>query len=170
LDLDETLIYASERPLATDHDFRCGTCFIHKRPFVHEFLDICARAYDLGVWTSATMDYAQCIQLVLFDGFPLAFLWARDRCIQRYDVESREYYWVKDLKKVKRAGFELDRVLMVDDTRRNLERNYGNLVVVSKFAGDPADRELMHLADYLGELAGEEDLRRIEKRGWRQTK
>jgi len=74
------------------------------------------------------------------------------------------------LKKVRRAGFELERVLVVDDSPEKLERNYGNIVVVSEFIGDPADRELLELADYLSELADEGDFRRIEKRAWRKSR
>ena len=168
LDLDETLIYGSDRPLAIDHDFMCGEFFIHKRPYVDEFIVSCAQLFNLAVWTSSTMDYAQGIVSVLFDGIPLTFLWARDRCTRRFNAELQAHYWVKDLKKVKRAGFELERVLVVDDSPEKLERNYGNIVVVSEFIGDPADRELLDLASYLSGLAEEKDFRRIEKKAWRQ--
>jgi len=169
LDLDETLLHATEHPLPIQHDFRCGSYFIHKRPFVHEFLDVCAGSYDLSVWTSSTVTYARCIQTMLFDGVPLEFLWARDRCTLRFDPDWGVHYWAKDLKKVKRAGYDLERVLMVDDTPKKLERNYGNLVVVTEFTGDPKDRELLRLAPYLESLAGRPDLRRIEKRSWKTT-
>jgi RNA polymerase II subunit A small phosphatase-like protein len=170
LDLDETLIYASLRPLASKHDFRCASYYIHKRPFVHEFLETCAGIYDLAVWTSSTSDYARCVRSVVFGERHLEFLWARDRCTRQFDAETREHYWVKDLKKVKRAGYDLRRVLTVDDTARNLERSYGNLVVVDRFLGDPDDRELPALAEYLAGLSGVDDFRSIDKRLWRKEK
>ena len=79
-------------------------------------------------------------------------------------------YWVKDLKKVKRLGYDLNRMLMVDDTPSKLQRNYGNAVYVSSFEGDPADRELLSLAPYLLSLVDCDDFRTIEKRGWRSHK
>jgi RNA polymerase II subunit A small phosphatase-like protein len=167
LDLDETLIYSSEQALSIGHDFRCGQYNVYKRPFVGEFLETCARSYDMAVWTSATEDYARVIVPALFGELAIEFLWARERCTQRHDDTTREAYWVKDLKKVKRAGFELKRVLMVDDARRELERNYSNAVIVNPFEGNPADRELLHLAAYLARIAGAEDLQRLEKRDWR---
>jgi TFIIF-interacting CTD phosphatase-like protein len=168
LDLDETLIYGTVEPLPIKHDFKCGGFFIHKRPFVDQFISSVAQLYDLAVWTSSTMDYARCIADVLFDGVDLKFLWARDRCIRRFDSELQEHYWVKDLNKVKRIGFALERILVVDDTPEKLERNYGSLIVVRAFEGDADDRELLNLKDYVAGLVGEPDFRVMEKRMWRQ--
>lgn len=36
-------------------------------------------------------------------------------------------YRVKDLKTIRRVGYELERVIVVDDTAKKHERNYGNL-------------------------------------------
>ncbi len=170
LDLDETLIHAVEVPLAHDASFRCGQYFVYERPFVREFCNSCSRYYDLAVWTSSTADYAQCVVEHIMDGGQTAFLWVRDQCTRRYDPEAKEHYWVKDLRKVKRSGYDLKRVLVVDDTRQKLERNYGNLILVSEFNGDPQDRELDQLSGYLGGIVGVEDLRAIEKQGWRATR
>lgn len=169
LDLDETLIYGSERELDRGADFVCGTYFIHKRPHVGEFVRRCAEAYRLAVWTSATSGYAAGVASQLFGDVPAAFVWARDRCTSRYDPETRERTWVKDLKKVKRAGYDLARVLIVDDTAQKLERNYGNLVPVRAYTGDPEDGELRPLADYLVALAGVADFRKVDKRDWRSA-
>lgn len=170
LDLDETLVHATTQPLDIDHAFRCDQYFIHERPFVREFLIAVADAWDLAVWTSSAPDYAECIRSHLFADVSLVFLWTRERCTGRFDAESQQRYWVKDLRKVKRAGYDLSRVLMVDDLPQALERNYGNLLTVKPFEGDPADAELRSLAPYLVGLACEENLRSIEKRGWRDRR
>jgi carboxy-terminal domain RNA polymerase II polypeptide A small phosphatase len=98
--------------------------------------------------------------------FP-AFVWDRERCVQRYDPERLETYFAKDLKKVKRMGFSLDRVLIVEDTPQKVERNYGNAIYVCPFYGDPNDSELPKLGRYLRSLATVPNVRCIEKRGWR---
>jgi RNA polymerase II subunit A small phosphatase-like protein len=170
LDLDETLIFATPRKLEAEPDFGCFQYLVYRRPGLAGFIEECARHYRLGVWTSSTPGYAECIVSEIFGEIPLEFLWTRGRCTRRFDFESREPYWVKNLKKVKRAGYDLDRVLMVEDTPRNLERNYGNLVLVDEFTGDPSDRELIELGGYLRRLSREDDLRKIEKRGWRNWK
>jgi len=166
LDLDETLIHTAMAPLAIPHDFRCLDYYVHERPFLREFLASVSAAWDLAVWTSSSADYAGCIRNHIFADLPLSFMWTRERCTRRFDAESRQYYPVKDLRKVKNAGYDLRRVLMIDDTPQMLERNYGNLVVVQEFTGDSADRELLALAMYLAGLVSEGDLRAIEKRGW----
>jgi carboxy-terminal domain RNA polymerase II polypeptide A small phosphatase len=56
---------------------------------------------------------------------------------------------------------------MVDDSPEKHTRNYGNLVRVAPFTGDPADTELASLARYLRQLATQPNVRCIEKRGWR---
>ena len=58
---------------------------------------------------------------------------SRERCIQRFSGESQELDYVKDLKKVSRKGYHLDRVLIVDDSPEKLERNYGNAIYTWPF-------------------------------------
>ena len=168
-DLDETLIHATEQPLARDPDFAVGPFPIYKRPFTEELLVDCARECTLAVWTSATRDYAEAIlERLLPKDVRLAFVWTRERCTRRYMSEEQEYGWIKDLKKVKKQGFPLERVLMVDDIPGNLARQYGNYVRVTPYLGDEDDRELVLLARYLREFRGVENVRTVEKRGWQR--
>jgi RNA polymerase II subunit A small phosphatase-like protein len=81
----------------------------------------------------------------------------------------RQYYWVKDLKKLRRRGYRKEQIIIVDDTPRKLERSYGNLVRVHPFEGDPSDDELLYLMRYLDRIREEENIRIIEKRGWRDN-
>lgn len=168
LDVDETLIYATEKPLDRESDFGVGPYTVYRRPGLAEFLETCLRQFDVAVWSSSGSDY---LTAVVENIFPkevsLAFVWNRTRCVQRYDPEHLETYYVKDLKKVKRRGFDLKRVLIVDDTPQKTERNYGNAIYVSPFYGDPADDELKRLSPFLTTLAEIPDVRTIEKRGWR---
>ena len=46
--------------------------------------------------------------------------------------------------------------------------SYGNAIYVAPFVGDPADDELLQLARYVVTLRDLPDVRRVEKRGWRQ--
>ncbi len=86
----------------------------------------------------------------------------------RYDWDTREAYWVKDLKKIRRRGYPLERVIVVDDTSRKHERNYGNLVHVQEFTGSTQDDELLHLGRYLVSLSTAPNVRGVEKRDWRR--
>ena len=168
LDLDETLIHAVAAPLRWPHDFQVGPWLVYKRPGVDQFLTRMAPHFQLAVWSSATGDYVDAVVTQLFGAESgLQFQWCRDRCTDRYDPEHQCRYWIKDLKKTKRAGFPLERTLMVDDTPSKLERNFGNAVYVSPFTGDPNDTELRQLGPFLLSLADCRNVRGVEKRGWR---
>ncbi|MFQ5540433.1 MAG: NIF family HAD-type phosphatase [Candidatus Binatia bacterium] len=168
LDLDETLIYASEQPLPIAPDFAVGGYHVYTRPHLARFLERCTAHFELAVWTSSTADYARAVLAhIKPPDVHFSFVWARDRCTRKRDLERQTYVWIKDLKKVKKQGYALEQVIVVDDSPEKLARHYGNLVCVRPFTGDAGDEELMHLADYLLQLAGVENVRRVEKRGWR---
>ena len=122
------------------------------------------------MWSSSTADYLHAVldQAVL-PSVEFDFVWSRERCVRRFDPEWQEHYFVKDLRKVKRIGFDLARVLIVDDTPKKLERNYGNAIYVSPYFGEPEDDELPRLEAYLRTLVTVDDVRPIEKRGWRNS-
>jgi RNA polymerase II subunit A small phosphatase-like protein len=80
--------------------------------------------------------------------------------------ELFEDHPLKDLKKVKRLGYHLDRILIADDTPHKVMRNYGNVVYVPPFHGSPDDRMLPKLAKYLDSLRHLTSVRSVEKRGW----
>lgn len=168
LDLDETLIHATEESLSIQEDFIVGPYFVYRRPHLERFLGFCLSNFEVAVWSSSTEDYAIEIAKRLFPSLTsLAFLWARRRCTRRCDHENGEWYWVKDLKKVRRKGYDLEQVIVVDDSPRKLERHYGNLIRLREFNGAQDDDELLLLEPYLKTLALEEKIRGLEKRSWR---
>ena len=168
LDLDETLIYASEAPLDRPCDFMVGPFFAYERPGLANFLAAMREHFELAVWTSSSAPYAALAVAAIFD-LPPVFLWARERCTWRYFPESQGGEWTKNLSMLKRYGYQLERVLMVDDTPSKLAKHYGNLVRVAPYFGATDDRELPALAAYLPALAAAGNVRRIEKRGWRTS-
>ncbi len=171
LDLDETLVYATEVPHGqlTSWDFQIFSYFVWKRPYVSDFLTTVFDWFDVAVWTSSSDTYAQSIVSHLFDEPQrLAFIWTRTRCTQHYDKDSGAYSWRKNLNKVKRATRRpLEQIIMLDDTPEKLERHYGNVVQVKPFEGDSMDTELQDLLPYLSYLRSIENIRVIEKRYWR---
>lgn len=168
LDLDETLVFADAH--LTQPDFTIGPWGVRKRPHLADFLARARDAFRLAVWTSAGADYAAGVVHHLF-GAPhgLELLWSSDRCTPRFDYETGALQSLKTFRKLKRRGFDLRRVLVVDDTPEKHQRNWGNLVRVTPFLGDPADAELPKLANYLHTLRDVADVRAIDKRGWRRN-
>ncbi len=91
--------------------------------------------------TPATESYAAPIVRSIFPpDLPLAFFWTRERCTWRRNLETQQEYWLKNLRKVKRLGYDLDRVLMVDDEDHKLERNSGNPNAVAENGQEPKSR------------------------------
>ena len=135
---------------------------------MHDFLEEAAGLFRLAVWTSATSAFAvPAIGGLKPPEVDFEFVWTRNRCTRRVDLETGNVVWVKDLKKVKRQGYRLERVLMIDDTPAKLARQYGNLIRVTPYLGKVADEELPALLSYLKRIWEEPNYRRIEKRGWR---
>jgi len=168
LDIDETLIYATEASLPRQADFLVGQYHIYKRPFLDVFLKNCLDWFEVAVWTSSTPSYAIAIVPAIFENpKSLSFVWASDRCTVAYDIEWFEYYNRKNIKKVKRKGYRLESIIAVDDTPQKWERSYGNLVRVNPFEGEETDDELKYLLLYLDQLRYEENIRSVEKRFWR---
>jgi RNA polymerase II subunit A small phosphatase-like protein len=168
LDLDECLIYGSESELDRAADFRVGPFHVYRRPHLCEFLEGVAAWYQLAIWSSGTSDYvSEIARAICPRGLEWQFVWARDRCIQRLDSETMAIYYLKDLKKVARLGYPLERILFVDDSPEKLSRNYGNAVYVKPFFGAADDAELPLLLQYLESIREVENFRTLEKRGWR---
>ncbi len=172
LDLDETLVYAAPAPLDGPRaDFLLENYHVYKRPHMDAFLKTCRDWFTVAVWTSASPAYADACVAALFDEWArreLSFVWASDRCTRRFDAETGVFYWRKNIAKARRAtGYERGAVIAVDDTPQKWETAWGNLVRVAPFVGDLSDDELPRLLAYLDRLRAVDDVRRVEKRGWR---
>lgn len=171
LDLDETLLHASEGLLGRFPDLQVGYYSIYVRPHAQAFVQTVAKWYELAVWTSASREYAlQLVEHIFPDPPQLHFIWTRERCTRVYDPDSNERYWVKDLKKVRRKGYSLKQVLVLDDSPEKLERHYGNWLPIPPYFGEPDDSELLELLPFLEYLSQQENVRTIEKRNWHRFK
>jgi hypothetical protein len=167
LDLDETLVHATKMSLTRPPDFVAHSYNVYIRPHLVYFLSHIFEWFDVAVWSSAGADYLTTVVNHIFpQPAALKFVWAGDRCTLKRSDESDDYYWVKNLKKVKRAGYALDRVLIVDDTPEKAERNYGNYIRIAPFTGEADDEQLLRLIPYLWQLRRADSLRSIEKRSW----
>lgn len=148
-------------------DFAVGPYAVYRRPRLAEFLSTCSASFRLAVWSVATEEFVRpVIERILPTGVELAFAWGRSRCVRQSYSEPFEEYDVKDLKKVKRLGYRLERVLIADDTPRKVHRRHGNAVYFPPFLGEPRDEALPGLGRFLASLRYVPNVRRVEKRGW----
>lgn len=167
LDLDETLLHATENRLAHEECFQLFNLFVYKRPHLDWFLSEMLNTFKVGVWTASGEVYAEAVVQQLFERNSLEFVWTSQQCTLSRDWNTGEYATIKNLRKLKNKGYPLDSVIVVDDTPSKHRRNYGNLVTVKEFIGDQQDNELPFLATYLKQLAKESNIRKVEKRFWR---
>ncbi len=168
LDLDETLVYASEQPLDREPHFHLGGYFVYRRPFLSEFLAAVLEWFQVAVWSSAGSHYIHgIVQQIFPDPGRLRFVWSRERCTRRFDPERWDHYWVKNLRKVKRIGFPLERMLMIDDSAEALQMHYGNHLRLRPFFGEKDDEQLRRVLPFLHAFWQVENLRTVEKRCWR---
>lgn len=168
LDVDETLIHADESSGTRPANFHVGHYSVCRRPGLEDFFQSLRADFTFAIWSSSESRYlSDILKQILPNELDLAFVWDRTRCTQRIDHERQTTYFSKNLKKVRRLGYDLDRVLIIDDTPEKVEQYFGNALYVTPWYGDPSDTELPRLAAYLQTLCHLTNLRSLEKRFWR---
>lgn len=171
LDLDETLIYATEKELGVSPDFQFDKYFVYKRPYLDNFLLDISNHFAIGIWSSADDTYVtEIVKNIKPHNVEFEIIWGRSRCSLKRDLNSGNYYFEKRLAKLKKRGFKLQQIIIVDDTPSKSKYNYGNAIYIKEFLGDTTDVELKYLHDYLLTLKTVVNVRKIEKRGWRTNK
>lgn len=174
LDIDETLIYSSQTQFDRLPDFKLDfgleKYFVYKRPGIDEFILQCSKWFRLAIWTSSGSDYArEVIKNIIPDSYnlKLEFIFTTERCLFKRNPELDVIEVFKPLKKVKRKGFSLNSVLIVDDIAQTFKFNYGNGILVKKYQGEENDMELFLLWKYLEMIRWKDDVRIIDKRQWK---
>jgi carboxy-terminal domain RNA polymerase II polypeptide A small phosphatase len=179
LDIDETLIHATSKEISNiNYDFKVFNYFVYKRPFLNEFLDYAFNNFKVAFWSSASDDYVEkIVHHIIDDKFNPEFVWGRKRCtpirndlVDEYGYFNNNgfiyYLFTKQLKKIKKRGFRLERTLIIDDTPSKITNSYGNAVYIDEFTGNLQDVELKKLILFLPKFTDIPNVRIIEKRGW----
>jgi len=187
LDIDETLIYGWDpkldpieaRPQKIDFE-TCGRFQIMKRPHVDSFLRWCFQndLFGVAVWSAAGKCHVEgvleniCLPHELNT---LEFVFYGNKCtsILQFPDDSGDdirYLNIKDLKKVRRKGYDINRILVLDDQSRIWQRSYGNIICVKPFRG-LNDDELLKVQPFIEQcFQNPQGVRGIEKRFWRHEK
>ena len=150
LDLDETLIYASEERLnkktLKEHVFRSydETYYIYERPYLATFMRYIANRYQIAVWTAATHDYASFIvNNILYQYIPrrngLQFFYTREQS----NFSDRHTGVLKNLDYLERRGL---RVILIDDNPDVREQS-AFVITVDPFEGQTKDDVLKQIVE-----------------------
>ncbi|WP_428001929.1 HAD family hydrolase [Acidovorax sp.] len=148
-DLDETLVHATQVPLAGVHDMEVPPYFVYQRPFVHELLGFAFEFFDVGVWSSSSKEYVAAVTEHLFSNYPLKFAWSVEKCVQRPDPRTNGYVYIKDLRKLQSLGFKPERITIIDDSPEKVQRQPRSHLPVKPFTGDFQDSELLEIKSAL---------------------
>lgn len=150
LDLDETLIHITLRPMSSpDFTFRLDgdTYYGKKRPGLDLFLRYIFSKYtSVGVWTAATKSYADRVLHKIMSKEQirqLKFLKTR-RDLTRIPGQS----YIKQLRRVfdtPEYGMSPHNTIMIDDRADVLRDNPGNGLLIPAFKGSSRDRYLSKL-------------------------
>jgi import inner membrane translocase subunit TIM50 len=153
LDIDETLIYASDYDTGT-HSFEIDVedkhFFIIARPGLHEFLWNLKRSCDVYVYTSSVWPYATSV----IQGLGMTDI--VKRVLVREDCEQNDAGMY--LKDVAKGGTPLKRTILVDDQESALAARPENAILVSPFRGDAHDTELSRVWEKIKSLLNVTDV------------
>lgn len=147
LDLDETLVHSSFRPvpdadfvIPVDIDGRVVDVYVLKRPHVDEFLAQVGARFEVVVFTASLAKYADPLLDLLDPRATVRWRLFRDACV------PFEGNYVKDLQCL---GRPLEDSVIVDNSPHSYAFQPDNAVPVSTFIDDPTDTELLQILPVL---------------------
>jgi TFIIF-interacting CTD phosphatase-like protein len=149
LDIDETLVYTTDKPLPREPHYTFSEYSIYRRPYLAEFLAFCFERFDVGVWSSASERYVSFVASQIFErDSGLKFVWSEKNCITESSGQSQ----IKDLRKLRRFGYLVDEIRAIDDTPEKYKRQLPNLIKIEPFRGNFEDNCLLKIRSHLESL------------------
>jgi RNA polymerase II subunit A small phosphatase-like protein len=168
LDLDETLVHSSFKPVSCDfiinielegvrHDV-----YVAKRPGVDEFLLKMSEIFEIVIFTAGIDKYAHPLLDYLDVNRVISAVLSRDHCSKQGQM------YVKDLSKL---GRNLDHSLIIDNSPHSYFLHPNNAVPILTWFSDPDDTELLDMMPFLENLAKLDDVSTLldASRPWRST-
>ena len=147
LDLDHTLIVHNENTFDIKPDVVHEYGNMYFRPYMLEFLESCLKKFaSVSIWTAAKKIWLNLFLEQLPDKIwkKFRFVWHQDHTTRRLHHKQYVHSFAKDLDKVFDTFFDMNRenTYLVDDTYMVAPKHVHQTLQVSKFEGDPEDREL----------------------------
>ena len=164
LDLDETLVHSSFKPINYNNvfhkpdiflsiDFRGNThsVYVLKRPYVHEFLKEMSKIYNIIIFTASVQEYANPLLDKLDTENVIKKRLFREDCCKGITGK-----FIKDLKIL---NMNLKDLILVDNNPISYSYNICNGVPIKTWHYDKTDQELIKLIPVLQFLANVNDVR-----------
>ncbi|KAJ3124627.1 hypothetical protein HK098_000964 [Nowakowskiella sp. JEL0407] len=154
LDLDETLVHSSFKPVAhadyvipVEIDNQVHNVYVLKRPGVDTFLQRLGTQFEVVVFTASLAKYADPVLDILDKHKVVKHRLFRESCIHH------KGNYVKDLSQL---GRELKDVIIIDNSPASYIFHPTNAIPITSWFHDPNDTELLDLIPFL------EDLKMVE--------
>ena len=150
--------------------------YIYKRPKLDEFLTSCSQICSIAIWSSADDNYVRGItEQLCSPNIEIDFIWARSECWMKIvkvvdentKLTIKDYQNIKPLEKLRRKGYSMKNLLIIDDSKYKVIDNPDNYLIIEAFEGKQDDNELEYLLEYLKSATQDSDFRKIEKENWR---
>ena len=165
LDLDETLVHSSFKPLPINSDIHFNIIYQNKphminvlvRPFVNEFLIKMSKFYEIVIFTASVPQYANPLLNILDRNKCITHRLFRQHCISLYGL------FIKDLRRI---GRELKDTILLDNNPISYLVNQDNGLPIKTWHSNKNDQELIKIIPLLEYLAKFEvnDVREILKK------
>jgi len=156
LDLDETLVHSSFKPIQgadfvipVEIDDQVHQVYVLKRPGVDQFMKRMGDLYEIVVFTASLAKYADPVLDLLDKHKVVKARLFREACV------NHKGNYVKDLN---RLGRDIKRTIIIDNSPASYMFNPENAVPVESWFDDPNDTELFSLCGILERLAKVEDV------------
>ncbi|KAJ1529031.1 hypothetical protein HK096_009642 [Nowakowskiella sp. JEL0078] len=154
LDLDETLVHSSFKPVAhadyvipVEIENQVHNVYVLKRPGVDTFLQRLGAQFEIVVFTASLAKYADPV-LDILDKYKVV----KHRLFRESCIHHKGNY-VKDLSQL---GRELKDVIIIDNSPASYIFHPTNAIPITSWFHDPNDTELLDLIPFL------EDLKMVE--------
>ena len=165
LDLDETLVHSSFKPLPINSDIHFNIIYQNKphminvlvRPFVYEFLLKMSKFYEIVIFTASVPQYANPLLNILDKNKCITHRLFRQHCISLYGL------FIKDLRRI---GRDLKDTILLDNNPISYLVNQDNGLPIKTWHSNKNDQELIKIIPLLEYLAKIEvnDVREILKK------
>lgn len=162
LDLDETLVHSSFKPIENPDiilpvEIEGSICniYILVRPGVSQFLKRMSKHWEVVVFTASLSKYADPLVDIIDPDRICAYKLFREHCTWMSNA------YVKDLS---RLGRPLTDVLIVDNSPMAYLLQPENAMPILSWYDDPQDRQLARVGALLERLAYEPDVRKVIRR------
>jgi len=147
LDLDETLVHSSFRPvpgpdfiISIELDGVTHRVYVQKRPGVDHFLEEMGAKFEVVVFTASLDKYANPVLDILDPKGFIKIRLFREACVQHYGN------YVKDLSLL---GRKIEDTLIIDNSPFSYMFQPDNAIPITSWFNDKTDRELYDLVPFL---------------------